>query len=124
MWTARGLEHDVVAEGRTIGGVLRAAIRFIEAQTAFDVRHGHVPLSMFPPAPQRYWNAYTAGTAVPLSQLGIVSPHEWDIHAAFATRLPCEEVQSRSGRNPVSSPMSGRNAQVRYTNSMPMRSAS
>jgi len=123
LWTARGLEHDVVAEGKTIGAVLRAAVRFIEAQTAFDIRHGHAPLSMFPPAPQRFWNAYTAGTPVPLSQLGIMCPPEWDIHAAFATRLPSEELQSRSGRNPVSSPMSGRNAHARYTNSMPMRSA-
>ena len=57
MWVVRGLEHDIVAEGSTIGVALRAAVRFIEAQTAFDVRHGHAPLSTFPAAPQRYWNA-------------------------------------------------------------------
>jgi hypothetical protein len=90
-WIVRGLEHDIVAEGRTIGGALRAAVRFIEAQTAFDVRHAHAPLSMFPPAPQRYWNAFAAGTTVPLEQLGIVAPHEWNVQAAFATRLPTED---------------------------------
>ena len=94
-WIVRGLEHDIVAEGRTIGGALRAAVRFIEAQTSFDMRHGHAPLSMFPPSPQRYWNAYTAGTPVPLAQLGITAPAEWEICAAFGTRLPFEDQLRR-----------------------------
>jgi hypothetical protein len=89
-WIVRGLEHDIVAEGRTIGGALRAAVRFIEAQTSFDVRHGHAPLSMFPPSPQRYWNAYAAGTPVPLDQLGITAAVDWQVCAAFGTRLPFE----------------------------------
>ena len=94
-WIVRGLEHDFAAEGRTIGNALRAAVRFIEAQTAFDIRHGHLPLSTFPAAPQRFWNAFTAGTPVQLSQLGIVSPPEWDVHAAFGTRLPAERYAPR-----------------------------
>ena len=99
-WVVRGLEHDIMAEGPTIGGALRAAVRFIEAQAAFDMRHGHVPLSTFPAAPQRFWNAFTAGTPVPLSQLGIVAPHDWDVHAAFGTRLPSEEYLRRFGPAP------------------------
>ena len=95
-WIVRGLEHDIVAEGRTIGGAMRAAIRFIEAQTAFDIRHAHAPLAVFPPASQRYWNAFAAGTSVSLDQLGIVAPTEWEVHAAFATRLPPEEYVRRS----------------------------
>ncbi|HZT75515.1 MAG TPA: hypothetical protein VFA27_02580 [Vicinamibacterales bacterium] len=95
-WIVRGLEHDIVAEGRTIGGAVRAAVRFIEAQTAFDIRHAHAPLSVFPPASQRYWNAFAAGTAVSIDQLGIVPPAGWDVHAAFATRLPTEGHVRRS----------------------------
>ena len=95
-WIVRGLEHDIVAEGRTIGGAVRAAIRFIEAQSAFDMRHSHAPLSVFPAAPQRYWNAFSAGTPVPLEQLGIVAPHGWDVQAAFATRLPAEAQVRRT----------------------------
>jgi len=90
-WVVRGLEHDIVAEGRTIGGAVRAAVRFIDAQTQFDRRHSHPPLSVFPPASQRYWNAYASGTEVPIEQLGVESPDEWELHAAFATRLPVEE---------------------------------
>ncbi len=89
-WIVRGLEHDIVAEGRTIGGAVRAAVRFIEAQAAFDVRHAHTPLAVFPPASQRYWNAFAAGTAVPLEQLGVAAPDGWDVQASFATRLPAE----------------------------------
>jgi hypothetical protein len=95
-WIVRGLEHDIVAEGRTIGGAVRAAVRFIEAQTAFDVRHAHAPLSVFPPASQRYWNAFAAGTAVGIDQLGIGAPSGWDLQAAFATRLPAETYMRRA----------------------------
>jgi len=94
-WVVRGLEHDIVAEGRTIGGAIRAAIRFVEAQTAFDLRHSHPPLGVFPPASQRYWNAFAAGTTIAIDQLGIVSPVGWDVQAAFATRLPFEGQNRR-----------------------------
>ena len=84
LWLARGLEHDVTAEARTIGQAIRAAVRIVHAHVAFDARHAHAPLSAFPPAPQRSWNAYTTGTSVPLADLDIVAPPEWNIEAAFA----------------------------------------
>jgi hypothetical protein len=95
-WIVRGLEHDILAEGRTIGSAVRAAVRFIEAQTAFDVRHSHLPLSVFPAASQRFWNAFAAGTPVPLDQLGVTPPDGWEVHAAFATRIPAEEYRHRA----------------------------
>ncbi|HZR23109.1 MAG TPA: hypothetical protein VFA59_05925 [Vicinamibacterales bacterium] len=103
-WVVHGLEHDILAQGRTIGSALRAAVRFIEVQTLYDLRHGHRPLSTFGVSPQRYWNAYMAGTPIPLAQLGIATPPTWEVQAAFGT--------SMSGRNAVSSPMTGRNAQT------------
>jgi hypothetical protein len=87
LWLVRGLEHDLGAEARTIGEAVRAAMRFVEAHTAFDIRHDHLPLAAFPPAAQRYWNAYATGTPVSLTQFGIVAPAEWDIQASFATRI-------------------------------------
>jgi hypothetical protein len=90
-WMVRGVEHDVIAQGETIGKALRAAVKFIEAHTAFDRRHGHVPLSVFPPAHQRYWNAFAAGTVVSLNELGIGMPEEWEVHAVFATRRSWQE---------------------------------
>jgi hypothetical protein len=88
IWLVRGLEHDVVVEGRSIGTAVRAAIGFVQAHTAFDRRHDLLPLSAFPPAPPSYWNAYGAGTPVALSQLGVAAPIGWEIRAAVAHRRP------------------------------------
>jgi hypothetical protein len=90
LWVVRGLEHDVTAEAHTIGQALRSATRLVLAHAEFDIRHQLDPLSAFPAAAQSYWNAYAAGTPVPLDQLGIMAPAGWDIHAAFATRLPSD----------------------------------
>ena len=90
LWVARGLEHDLTAEAHTIGQALRSAARLVMAHADFDVRHHLEPLSAFPAAAQSYWNAYAAGTPIPLDQLGVSAPPGWEIHAAFATRLPSE----------------------------------
>jgi hypothetical protein len=87
-WLARGLEHDIIAEGRTIGAALRAAVKLIEAHTAFDIRHAHKPLEAFRAAPQSCWNAHTAGTPVSLVQLGVAAPSGWEICAAIAHARP------------------------------------
>jgi hypothetical protein len=94
-WLVRGLEHDVMAEARTIGEALRAAVRFVEAHTAFDIRHSHAPLSAFRPAPQNYWSAYAAGTPIALDQLGVNPAPDWEICAAVAHRTPPEPISPR-----------------------------
>jgi hypothetical protein len=90
LWLVRGLEHDLGAEARTIGEAIRAAMQFVQAHTAFDIRHDHLPLAAFPPAAQKYWNAYATGTPLSLEQLGIVPHPEWQIEASFATRCPAD----------------------------------
>jgi len=85
VWIVRGLEHDLGAEARTIGDAVKAAMRFVQAHTEFDIRHDHLPLAAFAPSPQKYWNAFTAGTSVPLDELGIPALAEWDIQLAFAS---------------------------------------
>jgi len=90
LWLVRGLEHDLAAEARTIGEAIRAAMRFVQAHTAFDLRHDHLPLAAFPPAAQKYWNAFATGTPVSLQQLGITPNPDWLVEAAFATRCPAE----------------------------------
>ena len=86
VWLVRGLEHDVVIEGRSIGVAVREAITFVRAHTAFDMRHDLVPLQAFPPAPPSYWHAYGGGTPVSLAQLGIAQPDGWEICAAVSHR--------------------------------------
>lgn len=59
-WTARSLEHDLAAEGRTAEAALDNLVKMADAHIAYDIRHGHEPLSAFASAPQRYWNAFGA----------------------------------------------------------------
>jgi hypothetical protein len=94
LWLVRGLEHDLGAEARTIGETIRAAMQFVQAHTAVDTRCDHLPLATFPPAAQKYWNAYATGTPVSLPQLGIVPQPGWQIEAALATRCPASRVRN------------------------------
>jgi hypothetical protein len=100
VWVGRGVEHDLTAEGRTIGETVRAVLRMVDAHTAFDTRHDRPPLSAFRPAPQQYWNAFSAGTPVPLSQLGALHPADWEIAVAIARARP------NASRLPVSTHLS------------------
>jgi hypothetical protein len=88
IWVGRGIEHDVSAEGRTIGETVRAILRMINAHIAFDERHDRQPLASFRPAAQPYWNAFHGGTPVPLSELGALPPAHWEISVAIARHRP------------------------------------
>jgi hypothetical protein len=57
-WTARSLEHDLAAVGRTADAALDALVRIASAHIAYDVRHGRPPLSAFSTAPRSYWHAF------------------------------------------------------------------
>lgn len=57
-WTARCLEHDLAAGGRTPEAAIDTLIRIAQAHIEFDARHGREPLSAFHGAPQPYWSAF------------------------------------------------------------------
>src|SRR5262245_14864672 len=88
VWIGRGIEHDLTAEGRTIGETVRAILRLVDAHSLFDARHDRAPLAGFRPAPQVYWNAFSAGTHVPLTQIGAMEPPDWEICVAIARQRP------------------------------------
>src|SRR5215212_2369972 len=90
VWVGRGIEHDLTAEGRSIGETVRAVLRMVGAHTAFDAQHHRPALSAFRPAPQSCWNAFSGGTQVPLSQLGALPPVQWDVAVAIARSRPAE----------------------------------
>lgn len=98
LWVARGLEHDLGAEARSIGAAVRAVLQLVEAHTAFDRRHAHTPLAAFAPAPQAYWNAFAGGLEIPLEQIGVNRPADWDVHLAFAGRQPGVERRAQAMR--------------------------
>jgi hypothetical protein len=94
VWIGRGIEHDLAAEGRTIGETVRAVMRMLQAHASADARHDREPLAAFRPAPQSYWNAFSGGTQVPLSQLGAMAPPQWEIAVAIARTRPTDSSRS------------------------------
>ena len=105
VWIARGLEHDLAAEARSIGETVRALAHLVEAHSEFDERHHRTPLSAFRPAPQSYWNAYSTGTPISLSQFAIHSPGGWELAVVIAHCRPSAahfavpvQVRSAGGR--------------------------
>ena len=90
-WTARSLEHDIAAAGRTAEAAIDSLVRIAEAHIAFDTRHGRRPLSGFAAAPQIYWAAFErAGNQS--------KPRE--VHRADA-RCPLQCVVGQVPQNPV-----------------------
>jgi len=65
-WTARSLEHDLSAEGRTVEAAVDTLLKIARAHVAYDRRHNREPLSAFLPAPKLYWNAFSGATRMPV----------------------------------------------------------
>lgn len=65
VWVARGLEHDLAVEGRSLESVVDSIHRLVNAHADFDRRHGRAPLSPFPAAPSRYWQAFERAQPLP-----------------------------------------------------------
>ena len=90
-WTARGLEHDLAAEGRTIESAVDTLLKVVSAHIDYDRRHNREPLSAFVGAPPLYWSAFTRGT--PLS---IPTHVDW-----LDGRLPSQIVAAVVPRHPA-----------------------
>lgn len=89
VWTARALERDVLAEGRTMEAAVHAVLRIVRAHVDFDRRHNREPLSSFCAAPQVYWNAFTLATPlVWASGLGSMLTVPAEVQAAVAVHRP------------------------------------
>ena len=66
-WTARLLEHDLSAVGRSIDLAVDAVLKLAIAHIEFDQRHQREPLSVFSAAPSLYWTAFKDATPLPFS---------------------------------------------------------
>ena len=116
IWVGRALEHDVLAEGRTIQAAVQAVLRITRAHVEFDRRHNREPLSGFRSAPQAYWNAFTR--AMPLawaSSLAGMLPQGAEVMAAVATERPRHDASMDAMNRaipPVYAAASSRSARV------------
>jgi hypothetical protein len=66
IWTARALEHDLAAQGRTMEAAIDTLVRLIQAHVAYDRRHNRKPLSAFAAAPRAYWSAFNRAAELPI----------------------------------------------------------
>jgi hypothetical protein len=66
-WTARVLEHDLAAQGRTMESALDTLVKLIRAHVAYDRGHSRPPLSAFAAAPDGYWSAFDGATELPVT---------------------------------------------------------
>jgi hypothetical protein len=99
IWVSRAIEHDLRAEGRSLGETVRALLRTVQAHAAFDSRHARAPLSAFRPAPQTCWNSFSGGIRIPLSQLGALPPPNWNISVSIARQRPAETRTHRTAHH-------------------------
>lgn len=98
-WTARALEHDIAAEGRTLESAVDTLLRITRAHIEYDRRHNRIPLSGFAAAPPLYWRAFAQATHLPLGDdlnFGDSAPAR--ISAALATRHPAVRTLSSFAR--------------------------
>jgi hypothetical protein len=89
-WIARGLDHDLAAEGRTMEAAVDTLLKIARAHISFDIRHKREPLSGFSAAPRAYWEAFARGT-----RLALPAQLDWEdggrpprIIAAMVTEHP------------------------------------
>jgi hypothetical protein len=104
VWVARGLEHDLAVEGRSLESVVESIHRLVNAHADFDRRHGRQPLSPFPAAPSRYWQAFERAQPLPLRIEGAHDPYFGPITIAVSSEDPIEPAQSNQRAHMVPSP--------------------
>lgn len=61
LWVAQGLEHDIAAQGATIGDAKRSFERVFVGQILVDIHHDKEPLSGIQAAPKKYWDMFEHG---------------------------------------------------------------
>jgi hypothetical protein len=94
-WIARGLDHDLSAEGPTIEAAVDTLLKIARAHIAFDLRHHREPLSGFAAAPRAYWEAFARGSALSLPiQL------DW-LESGLAPQVIATVVTEHPGVRPV-----------------------
>ncbi len=97
VWTARGLEHDLAAEGRTIESAVDTLLKVVSAHIDYDLRHNHMPLSAFAPAPRPYWSAFKHGTPLPIPmKVGSLRGDLMEIIAAVVSEHPVIRLSPRN----------------------------
>ncbi|SRR6266542_2214679 len=70
LWAAQCIDHDIVAQGKSIREAKRAFERTIVGQILFDLENGRPPLAAFPPAPSKLREIFDKAGELTLANTG------------------------------------------------------
>ena len=70
LWAAQCIDHDIVAQGNSIGDAKRAFERTVVGQILFDLQHQRAPLAAFPPASARLRELFERAEELALADKG------------------------------------------------------
>jgi hypothetical protein len=70
LWAAQCVDHDIVAQGHSIGEAKRAFERTIVGQILFDFQNNRLPLSTFPPASSELQEIFEKAEELALADKG------------------------------------------------------
>jgi predicted RNase H-like HicB family nuclease len=86
-WVGQCLEHDIVAQAKTVNSLTYELERAIVAHIVIAEENGFQPVETIPPAPQRYWKMFeAAGVAV------VPKEHRFEVHGRRQT-VPMSELR-------------------------------
>jgi hypothetical protein len=74
VWAAQCIDHDIVAQGKSLREAKAAFEQTIIGQILFDLKKGREPLASFPPAPSHLEELYEKAGAVTLDDKGPLLP--------------------------------------------------
>jgi|GEM_PF-7084240 len=73
LWAAQCIDHDIVAQGNSIGEAKRAFERTVVGQILFDFKNGRAPLATFSPAPLRLQEMFDRAADLALADKGPIT---------------------------------------------------
>lgn len=66
-WVAQCLQYDIAAQAEDLGELLPRFQKTLEAEKMLCIKHGRVPLTSRPRAPQKYWDEAKKLAAISMS---------------------------------------------------------
>lgn len=90
LWAAQCIDHDIVAQGNSIGEAKRAFERTVVGQILFDFQNGRSPLAQFPPASPKLREIFEKAGELALADKGPIKLPEGTPDAFICNQITKE----------------------------------
>lgn len=94
VWVARGLEYNIVAQGKTLDRVKRRFKHTLIGQICVDIMNSREPLEYFNEAPREFWDQFEQGNRHYQTK---VSGEIW--HTPSQSSQPSQNSESELSKN-------------------------